>query len=83
MCNHHEAEQTSASRGPTRRAALTAGLAPVAGAGLSGATQAQDSPYEAPAEPALPASDMVLRAGEAALVVTDPQVDFLSPDGVT
>jgi biuret amidohydrolase len=83
MCNHHEAEQAGAGRGPTRRTALAAGLAAVAGAGLTGAAEAQDSPYDPPAEPALPPSDMVLRAGEVALVVTDPQVDFLSPDGVT
>lgn len=83
MCNHHEAGRAAATRGPTRRTALAAGLAAVAGAGLTGAAQAQNSPYDPPAEPALPASDMVLRAGEVALVVTDPQVDFLSPDGVT
>jgi nicotinamidase-related amidase len=39
--------------------------------------------YADPAEPALPPSDMVLDRKRAALVVTDPQVDFLSPDGVT
>jgi nicotinamidase-related amidase len=40
-------------------------------------------PYVPPAEPALPPSDMVLTKGRVALVVTDPQIDFLSPDGVT
>jgi nicotinamidase-related amidase len=45
---------------------------------------AQDSdPYAPPANPALPPSDMKLDLKRAALVVTDPQVDFLSPDGVT
>lgn len=39
--------------------------------------------YEAPAEPALPPSDMELDIQRTALVITDPQVDFLSPDGVT
>jgi nicotinamidase-related amidase len=39
--------------------------------------------YEAPAEPALPPSDMELDIQRTALVVTDPQIDFLSPDGVT
>lgn len=39
--------------------------------------------YEAPAEPALPPSDMELDLPRTALVVTDPQVDFLSPEGVT
>ncbi len=56
-------------------AALTAGL---------GATPAigQVDPYAPPAEPALPPSDMKLNLERAALVVTDPQVDFLSPEGV-
>lgn len=39
--------------------------------------------YAEPAKPALPPSNMVLRASEVALVVTDPQIDFLSPKGVT
>ena len=39
--------------------------------------------YEDPAEPALPPSDMELDLSRTALVVTDPQIDFLSPDGVT
>jgi nicotinamidase-related amidase len=57
-------------------AALTAGL---------GATPAiaQVDPYAPPAEPALPPSDMKLNLERVALVVTDPQIDFLSPDGVT
>lgn len=44
--------------------------------------QATD-PYAPPKEPGLPPSDMTLDMQRAALVVTDPQVDFLSPDGVT
>ncbi len=57
-------------------AALTAGL---------GATPAiaQVDPYAPPAEPALPPSDMKLNLERAALVVTDPQIDFLSAEGVT
>lgn len=42
-----------------------------------------NKPYADPAEPALPPSDMVLDLDRAALVVTDPQNDFLSPNGVT
>lgn len=45
--------------------------------------QVAADPYAAPAEPALPPSNMVLAKGRVALVVTDPQIDFLSPDGVT
>ncbi len=47
------------------------------------ATLTPADPYADPAEPALPPSDMVLDIDRAALVVTDPQVDFLSPEGVT
>jgi nicotinamidase-related amidase len=41
------------------------------------------SPYADPAEPALPQVDMDVTAGNTAIVITDPQIDFLSPDGVT
>jgi nicotinamidase-related amidase len=51
-------------------------------AGAAGASAAED-PYADPAEPALPPSNMELDLTHAALVVTDPQIDFLSPDGVT
>ena len=40
-------------------------------------------PYAIVGKAALPASDMVLKKGQVALVVTDPQIDFLSPKGVT
>lgn len=39
--------------------------------------------YAEPASPALPASGFALDRAHAALVVTDPQIDFLSPDGAT
>ena len=39
--------------------------------------------YAPPKNPALPASDMTLDVQRAALLVTDPQIDFLSPKGVT
>lgn len=38
--------------------------------------------YADPAEPALPANDMVITMSDTAIVITDPQIDFLSPDGV-
>ncbi len=44
---------------------------------------ASEDPYADPANPALPPSDMVLDLDRTALVVSDPQIDFLSPDGVT
>jgi len=41
-----------------------------------------DLPIHAePQQPALPSSGFTLDVGHAALVVTDPQIDFLSPDG--
>lgn len=39
--------------------------------------------YADPETPALPASDFQLDPKRAALVITDPQIDFLSPEGVT
>jgi hypothetical protein len=42
-----------------------------------------DNPYVVPEAPALPPSNMELNLKRTALVVTDPQIDFLSPDGVT
>jgi len=62
---------------------------------VSGPTYAADSPdksspafrpedkYAEPSKPALPASDMELNVSRVALLVTDPQIDFLSPKGVT
>ncbi len=38
--------------------------------------------YTDPQEPALPRSGFALDFEHAALVITDPQIDFLSPDGV-
>jgi nicotinamidase-related amidase len=45
--------------------------------------QASGDKYAAPASSALPPSDMQLDLKHAALVVSDPQIDFLSPKGVT
>ena len=39
--------------------------------------------YAEPQSPALPSSGFVLDLAHAALVSTDPQIDFLSPDGVS
>ncbi|WP_411817443.1 cysteine hydrolase [Hyphococcus sp. DH-69] len=41
------------------------------------------SPYDDPAEPSLPRTDMIVTKGDTAVVITDPQIDFLSPEGVT
>ncbi len=85
--NHTLHDHDHSTCGLSRRQALLGvGVATVAGAATVAAgalAQTTDDPYAAPAEPALPPSDMVLRNGNVALVVTDPQIDFLSPDGVT
>jgi len=39
--------------------------------------------YTDPAEPALPQISMEVTQGDTALVIIDPQVDFLHPEGVT
>lgn len=85
MCNSDDHSQSGANL--SRRRALATGLAgtaAVAAAALPGGAQAQETnnPYADPAEPSLPPSDMQLDLSRAALVVTDPQNDFLSPDGV-
>jgi nicotinamidase-related amidase len=87
MCDlpHHDHDHGH-DRGVTRRLALLGvGAAAVAGAAtIPSRVKAQETdPYAPPAEPALPPSDMVLVKDRVALVVTDPQVDFLSPNGVT
>jgi len=48
-----------------------------------GLVRAAENPYADPAEPGLPPSDMKLDLSRTALVVTDRQIDFLSPKGVT
>lgn len=89
MCTGHDHDPDHAPHHDpllTRRQALgaTAALGAAAATGLAArAAAAQETdPYAPPAEPFLPASDMVLDRSRAALVVTDPQVDFLSPEGV-
>ncbi len=83
MCNGHDHDDKS---GLTRRQILSA--AGVAGAAAvasvaGGAAQAQENPYADPENPALPPSTMKLDLSRTALVITDPQVDFLHPEGAT
>ncbi|SFN80087.1 Nicotinamidase-related amidase [Roseovarius lutimaris] len=86
MCNCHDHDHDNDPKF-TRRQALTGTAAlgaATAATFAAGAAEAQTTdPYAPPAEPALPPSDMVLDLARTALVVTDPQIDFLSPDGVT
>jgi len=69
----------------TRRCVLTGGVVATAAAALAGtaATQTTDqTAYAEPAEAMLPPSTMTFDASRAALVVVDPQNDFLHEDGV-
>ena len=61
----------------------SAGLAALVALFLNSPVDAQEDPYAEPIEPGLPPSNMELDLSRTALVVTDPQIDFLSPDGVT
>ena len=88
MCNCDDPDHNPKNADITRRAALRGGVGATAAAASvalgAQAANAQDaSPYADPAEPALPPSNMKLDLSRTALVVTDPQVDFLHPEGVT
>lgn len=57
--------------------------AAVASGPASAATEEARAHYADPEKPGLPQVDMTIEPGRTALVVTDPQIDFLSKDGVT
>lgn len=85
MCDHHEQHSAGGqmSRRNLLRGGAAASIAAAAVATGAGAARAQEaSPYADPAEPVLPASDVVLGRDDTALVVVDPLIDFLSPKGV-
>jgi len=90
MCDHHDTNSESGNpewfRKIDRRKFLAAGVAVSAAATTAAVTSvasAAEDPYAPPAKPALPPSDMKLNLKRTALVITDPQIDFLSPKGVT
>nr|WP_292774122.1 cysteine hydrolase [Mesorhizobium sp.] len=87
MCDlpHHDHDHEFDCGFTRRQALFGVGAAAFAGAATipSRANAQEADPYAPPAEPALPPSDMVLVKDRVALVVTDPQIDFLSPNGVT
>lgn len=64
----------------TLAAAATA--ATLAGVASPGEAKAADAPYADPPKPGLPASTMTFDPHRAALVVIDPQIDFMSPKGL-
>ena len=87
MCKVKKSDETQSAEGLDRRGFLKAGVAGAAAvttlAAASRSASAAENPYAEPAKPGLPPSNMVLNLKRTALVVTDPQVDFLSPEGVT
>ncbi|CAH0130736.1 cysteine hydrolase family protein [Roseomonas sp. CECT 9278] len=73
----------TASNDPGRRVAMRAVAGAVAAGAIAGTAAAQTpSPYADPPNPALPRSTMELVRGRTALVVVDPQNDFLTERGV-
>jgi nicotinamidase-related amidase len=82
MSENHD--DKSINRRQVLASGAVAATAAVAASGLAVTDAfAAEDPYADPKKPALPPSDMKLDLKRAALVVTDPQVDFLSPKGVT
>ncbi|MGI9433657.1 MAG: isochorismatase family protein, partial [Geminicoccaceae bacterium] len=83
MSKHHEHDIS-------RRDVVTGG-AVVAGGAVASVIAASANAEEAtglaayadPAEPALPDTDCNVTLADTALVITDPQIGFLHPDGVT
>jgi len=85
-CDHDHGPQLDPIEVVDRRGFLkkTALAAAAGGAALASPAVAQsDDPYADPVKPALPATDVEVTLDNTALVITDPQIDFLSPDGVT
>lgn len=73
--------KTMDRRSVIKGAVTAAAGASVGGFGLGVAAAAED-PYADPAKPGLPKPEMKLDLSRTALVITDPQIDFLSPKGV-
>ena len=84
MGNHHGNDQHDCigRRNFLKVGALATVAISTTGIGTSAAYAAADK-YASPANSALPPSNMKLNLARTALVVTDPQIDFLSPKGVT
>lgn len=82
----HKCDTCSEDHKPIGRRTVLAGLAGATAvsaiAAVSvGDANAADNPYANPKNPALPNPEMKLDLERTALVVIDPQIDFLSPKG--
>ncbi|MEM9439198.1 MAG: cysteine hydrolase [Pseudomonadota bacterium] len=62
--------------------AAAAGATVIAGSNALAATDEARAAYADPANPGLPKIDMQIDPARTALVVVDPQIDFLDPNGV-
>lgn len=86
-CKHHHSPNHEQAPELNRRAVLRGGVAAAAlttAATIAApAAKAAMDAYADPKEPALPQTDMNVDLSNTALVITDPQIDFLSKDGVT
>ncbi|SMF26481.1 Nicotinamidase-related amidase [Tistlia consotensis] len=82
MCSSHDHKTEKLARRDLLKggAVALAGVAVSASAARAGSVA--ENSYVAPAEPALPPSNMRLDLSRSALVVTDPQKDFLHESGV-
>ena len=85
--DHHDGRSNAEKVNATRRQVL-AGTAAIAAVGVAGVgssahatTEEAREKYADPENPALPPTDMEIDPERTALVVIDPQVDFLSPKG--
>ncbi len=78
----HDDQDALGRRGFLKAGAVATAAAAAVGAGAGPARAASDK-YAPPKKGALPPSDMKLDLKRVALVITDPQIDFLSPKGVT
>ncbi len=82
-CDHDHTDIGMGRRDFLKSGAVAATAVAAAGTVAVTAGPAVAGKYDPPAKPALPPSDMKLDLKRTALVVTDPQIDFLSPKGVT
>ncbi|MGF1624016.1 MAG: cysteine hydrolase [Alphaproteobacteria bacterium] len=84
MCGCHEADESGVGRRSLIKggAAVAVGAAALVAASGTRAGSVADQSYDDPSEPALPPSDMRLDLSRTALVVIDPQKDFLDETGV-
>ncbi len=80
--NPPEAQVDMARRRLLTTAAASGAAATLSGTALNAATPDAREHYADPADPGLPLIDMQIEPGRTALVVVDPQVDFLDEGGV-